>query len=628
MLVAGLMRIPLPRSIPFRRILARSAFALLFAGGSLVAAPQLIPGVYGYGADRAINAAGFGADARIIEVTTLENAGPGSLRAALQASGRRIVVFRTSGVIELQSALTVNHGDVTIAGQTAPSPGIGLHGAGLNVTASNVLVQHLRIRPGDKWAGPSPTNRDGVAFTNPSAVIANAVFDHCTFSWSLDEMASTWYSWDNVTFNKCIFAEPLHVSLHLDERTFSPNVPQVAEKLVATTSVPFATTTTPSSHAVGGAYQVVDTSADGQWIEYTLDLVKSSSARGQKHLVVVGLKGPDRARFRAEIRDAADNVILDSGEVVDLYGDPAQHTYVSHQNMKQSFAIPANASQLKVRLIVTGRNAASTGWRLGVDQLSIVDGHGFGPLFSSGSKGEGKLSFTGSIVAHFAARGPWSNAKQFYFANNVVYNRSWQMMHLGHVNWPKDRMSVAILGNTFIEGSDISGSRSLPSPISNSGVPAGSRIYLGAETDNAYSPGDRKDPPALLAATLRTFLVDADPTLKSAGLDGVTTVSPAQAFADTLAGAGARPADRDAFERRIVEEIARGAGIGELAKRPGSIKHTVASAGGWPILVKNAVTHTYPANPNADDDGDGYTNIEEWLQAKAAAVEKASGSGK
>ncbi|MES2697659.1 MAG: LamG-like jellyroll fold domain-containing protein, partial [Verrucomicrobiota bacterium] len=69
--------------------------------------------------------------------------------------------------------------------------------------------------------------------------------------------------------------------------------------------------------------------------------------------------------------------------------------------------------------------------------------------------------------------------------------------------------------------------------------------------------------------------------------------------------------------------IADGATITALASRPGSIKHTVASAGGWPVLAVNTTTHTYPINPNSDDDSDGYTNIEEWLHAKSAAVENA-----
>jgi hypothetical protein len=615
----------------------RSLHLLLALGVALIgvwsarAAPQLLPGVHGYGADRATNAAGFGADATIIEVTNLNNTGTGSLRAALQTPGRRIVVFRTSGVIELLSAINVTSGNITIAGQTAPSPGIAIHGAGLNITESNVLIQHLRIRPGDAWSAVSTTNRDCIAFSNPNTVISNAVFDHCTFSWSLDEMASTWYSWDNVTFNKCIFAEPLHVSIHLDEGTFNPNVPQVAESLTNTKSAEFSTTTTSSPNAIGGSYQVVNTTADEQWIEYTLNIVRSATTRAEKHLNIVGLKGPDRARFRAEIRDAANNVILNSGEIADQYAaTEAQHTFITHQNLSQSFTIPANATTLKVRVIVAGRNAASTGWSLGIDQISITDGHGLGPLFSSGVNGAGKLSFTSSIVAHLAGRGPWGNSKQFYFANNVIYDRFWQALHLGHSSWPNDRMHVAILGNTFIEGRDVSGSQSLPSPISNTAVPNGSQVYVGGPDDNAYNFGDRRTPPPMVANNLRNFLVATDPTQKTAGLSGVTPMSPAYAYADTLRDAGARPADRDAFETRIVDEVTRGAVTPALTSRPGSLKHSVAHAGGWPTLAVNTVTHTYPANPNGDDDGDGYTNIEEWLHAKAAAVEGSSagdGSG-
>ncbi|NPV46521.1 MAG: pectate lyase, partial [Armatimonadetes bacterium] len=58
-------------------------------------------------------AEGFGAEAvggrggRVIEVTNLDDSGPGSLRAAMEAEGPRIVVFRVSGTIVLRSAIRV-----------------------------------------------------------------------------------------------------------------------------------------------------------------------------------------------------------------------------------------------------------------------------------------------------------------------------------------------------------------------------------------------------------------------------------------------------------------------------------------------------------------------------------------
>src|SRR6185436_870903 len=156
-----------------------------------------------------------------------------------------------------------------------------------------------------------------------------------------------------------IFAEPLNASNHIDEGTFSPNVGQQAEALSNTKSTSFTTTNTSSSLAFGGTYQLVNTTADTQWIEYTVPIVSSTSARSGKHLNIVGITGTDRAKFRTEMRDPSNNIIPNSSEVFDMYGTPAaQKTYVTYQNNSQSFTIPANISSIKVRLIVAGRNAS------------------------------------------------------------------------------------------------------------------------------------------------------------------------------------------------------------------------------------------------------------------------------
>jgi hypothetical protein len=121
-----------------------------------------------------------------------------------------------SGVIRISTDLTIRNGNLHIAGQTAPSPGIMIRGAGLKITASDVVVQHLRVRPGDDRNGPDLTNRDALKIEGMSnKPVRNVVIDHCSFSWATDEIASTWGPHDNITFSNNIFSEPLHDSGHI-----------------------------------------------------------------------------------------------------------------------------------------------------------------------------------------------------------------------------------------------------------------------------------------------------------------------------------------------------------------------------------------------------------------------------
>lgn len=118
----------------------------------------VFPGAEGFGST---TRAGRGGD--IIRVTNLSNAGAGSLREALQREGARIVVFEVGGTIELDSPIVVHHPFLTLAGQTAPNPGITLTGSGIVISTHDVLVQHIRSRPGDGPVGTAPENRDGIS---------------------------------------------------------------------------------------------------------------------------------------------------------------------------------------------------------------------------------------------------------------------------------------------------------------------------------------------------------------------------------------------------------------------------------------------------------------------------------
>jgi len=152
-----------------------------------VPAPQdllAFPGAMGWAATTP-----GGRGGQIIKVTTLANDGPGSLRAAVETRGPRIIVFEVGGVIDLdRQTLTIKENNVTIAGQTAPSPGITLIRGGIDVGAHDVILQHIRVKVGEAGA-PKKSGWEEDAFSTIGGA-ANVIADHCTFTWATDENMS------------------------------------------------------------------------------------------------------------------------------------------------------------------------------------------------------------------------------------------------------------------------------------------------------------------------------------------------------------------------------------------------------------------------------------------------------
>lgn len=170
------------------------------------------PGAEGFGA-KSIGGRG----GTVIEVTNLNDAGTGSLRAACEASGARTVVFRVSGLISLKSRIYIQNPYITIAGQTAPGDGICIRGGQLSVNTHDVIIRYIRSRAGDNTdydSGINPINRDAFEIQNQNTAPYNIIFDHCSASWGVDETMSTWYACKDITFQYCIIAEGLHNSLH------------------------------------------------------------------------------------------------------------------------------------------------------------------------------------------------------------------------------------------------------------------------------------------------------------------------------------------------------------------------------------------------------------------------------
>lgn len=183
------------------------AMFLRFAGlfcALLSTAPAATPAFPGAEGAGRFTSGGRGGD--VIAVTNLGDSGPGSLRAAVEAKGPRIVVFRVAGTIPLASPLRIRIGDITIAGQSAPGGGICLRNFGITFSGvSNVIIRHLRIRPGDG----AEQELDSISGSNCEDVI----IDHCSASWSVDETVSI-YKARRITVQWCIISESLFKSAH------------------------------------------------------------------------------------------------------------------------------------------------------------------------------------------------------------------------------------------------------------------------------------------------------------------------------------------------------------------------------------------------------------------------------
>jgi len=168
-------------------------------------------------------AEGFGAYAlggrggKVIFVDNLNDDGPGSLRAAVMDPEPRIVIFRVSGTIELQSELRVTHPYITIAGQTAPGDGICLKNFPLKVHRTHdVIVRGIRVRPGIELLSGGKSS-DGIAVEWSR----NVIIDHCSASWSTDEILNTNNQAIDVTVQWCIFSESLNNSVQGREHGYA-----------------------------------------------------------------------------------------------------------------------------------------------------------------------------------------------------------------------------------------------------------------------------------------------------------------------------------------------------------------------------------------------------------------------
>lgn len=169
------------------------------------------PGAEGYGRFSRGGRGGV-----VIEVTNLNDSGPGSYRAAIAASGPRTVVFRVSGLIRLQSPCIIGNGYLTIAGQTAPGDGICIANWRAGMSGPNdVIMRFMRFRTGD-------LEQQSMDAMSPGSA-TQTIIDHCSSSWSLDVACNSLQSGSvgsqsaMTTYQHNIISEPLRYSYHYND---------------------------------------------------------------------------------------------------------------------------------------------------------------------------------------------------------------------------------------------------------------------------------------------------------------------------------------------------------------------------------------------------------------------------
>jgi hypothetical protein len=178
---------------------------------AIVAGQPAFAGAEGYGAFSR-----GGAGGREVYVDNLNDSGPGSLRAAVQAEGPRVTVFRVSGSIGLRTPLSIRNPFLTLDAQSAPGEGITLRNYGIQIRTHDVVLRYFRVRLGDEGVSPdvryeAGEGEDGLRF---EAGAKDCIADHLSLSWTTGKIITVTLTADRISIQWCVLSESLNFAGH------------------------------------------------------------------------------------------------------------------------------------------------------------------------------------------------------------------------------------------------------------------------------------------------------------------------------------------------------------------------------------------------------------------------------
>lgn len=182
---------------------------LVATGTGTDATAIAFPGAEGFG-----KYATGGRGGKVMIVSNLNDDGPGSFRDAVENNKPKIVVFTISGTIHLNSKLSIKS-NTTIAGQTAPGDGICIADYPITLGGNNIIIRYMRFRMGDKNQKGGMVDGNGGDDAFGGTRRNNIIIDHCSMSWSTDEVFSV-YAGDSTSLQWNLISEPLNYSYHFE----------------------------------------------------------------------------------------------------------------------------------------------------------------------------------------------------------------------------------------------------------------------------------------------------------------------------------------------------------------------------------------------------------------------------